>query len=94
MSCSKVDCAYLELNALNHALAQVNVEQICVYICWGNDECPHDCDIGMDKVFSTLLSVKARYLLFENANPRHAHEWRVFQERKREIPEDKVLGNL
>ena len=45
----------------------------------------------MDKVFSTLLSVKARYLLFENANPRHAHEWRVFQERKREIPEDKVL---
>ena len=50
-------------------------------------QCPHVCDIGIDKVFSTLLSVKARYLLFENANPRHAHEWRVFQERKQEVSE-------
>ena len=80
-----------QVEALNHALARVPVEQIRVHICWGNYEGPHVCDIGMDKVFSTLLSVKARYLLFENANPRHAHEWRVFQERKSEIPEDKVL---
>ena len=45
----------------------------------------------MDKVFRTLMSMDARYLSFENANPRHAHEWKVFRDRKNEIPEDKVL---
>jgi 5-methyltetrahydropteroyltriglutamate--homocysteine methyltransferase len=45
----------------------------------------------MDKVFSTLMSTRARYVLFETSNPRHAHEWTVFQDRKGEIPDDKVL---
>jgi 5-methyltetrahydropteroyltriglutamate--homocysteine methyltransferase len=45
----------------------------------------------MDTVFSTLMSTKARYLLFETSNPRHAHEWEVFQNRKSEIPDDKIL---
>jgi len=45
----------------------------------------------MDKVFSTLMSTKARYLLFETSNPRHAHEWTVFRDRKSEIPDSKVL---
>ena len=45
----------------------------------------------MDKVFSTLMSTKAQYLLFETSNPRHAHEWTVFRDRKSEIPDNKVL---
>tara|TARA_B100000767_G_C19413910_1_gene389099 strand:- start:214 stop:564 length:351 start_codon:yes stop_codon:yes gene_type:complete len=45
----------------------------------------------MDKVFSTLMSAKAQYLLFETSNPRHAHEWTVFRDRKSEIPNSKVL---
>ena len=45
----------------------------------------------MDKVFSTLMSAKAQYLLFETSNPRHAHEWTVFRDRKSEIPDDKIL---
>ena len=45
----------------------------------------------MDKVFSTLMSAKAQYLLFETSNPRHAHEWTVFRDRKSEIPDNKVL---
>ena len=49
------------------------------------------CDIGMDRVFSLLMSVRSRYVLFEAANPRHAHEWAVFRDRKSEIPDDKVL---
>ena len=49
------------------------------------------CDIPMDKVFSTLMSAKAQYLLFETSNPRHAHEWTVFRDRRAEIPDDKIL---
>ena len=77
--------------ALNHALQNIPEEKVRVHICWGNYEGPHCCDIGMDKVFSTLMSAKAKYLLFETSNPRHAHEWTVFRDRKSEIPENKVL---
>jgi 5-methyltetrahydropteroyltriglutamate--homocysteine methyltransferase len=45
----------------------------------------------MNKVFSTLMNTKSRYVLFETSNPRHAHEWEVFRDRKGEIPDDKVL---
>jgi 5-methyltetrahydropteroyltriglutamate--homocysteine methyltransferase len=62
-----------------------------VHICWGNYEGPHICDIDMGQVFPVLMDTRARYLLFETSNPRHAHEWAVFAERKSEIPEDKIL---
>ncbi|UWR05607.1 cobalamin-independent methionine synthase II family protein (plasmid) [Ruegeria conchae] len=83
--------ADMHVEALNHALQNVPSEKVRVHICWGNYEGPHCCDIGMDKVFPTLMSTKSRYVLFETSNPRHAHEWTVFRDRKREIPDDKVL---
>ena len=83
--------AQSHVEALNHALADVPQEKVRIHICWGNYEGPHVCDIGMDKVFDTLMSAKARYVLFETSNPRHAHEWTVFRDRKADIPEDKVL---
>ncbi|KMW57906.1 Methionine synthase II (Cobalamin-independent) [Candidatus Rhodobacter oscarellae] len=86
-----VSVANMHVEALNHALADVPAEKVRVHICWGNYEGPHCCDIGMDKVFATLMSTKARYLLFETSNPRHAHEWEVFRDRRAEIPDDKVL---
>ena len=76
---------------MNHALQNVPQEKVRVHICWGNYEGPHVCDIDMDKVFSTLMKTKARYVLFETSNPRHAHEWTVFRDRKSEIPDDKIL---
>jgi 5-methyltetrahydropteroyltriglutamate--homocysteine methyltransferase len=79
------------VEALNHALAGVPEDRVRIHICWGNYEGPHVCDIGMDKVFPTLMSARARYVLFETSNPRHGHEWVVFRDRRREIPEDKVL---
>ncbi len=79
------------VSALNHALAGLDPARIRVHICWGNYEGPHVCDIGMDKVFPTLMRVNARYVLFEAANPRHAHEWKVFRDRMDEIPQDRVL---
>ncbi|AEI92522.1 cobalamin-independent methionine synthase II family protein [Roseobacter litoralis] len=86
-----VKIAASHVEALNHALANVPQDRVRIHICWGNYEGPHVCDIGMDKVFDTLISAKAKYLLFETSNPRHAHEWTVFRDRKSDIPDDKVL---
>ena len=86
-----VKIADMHVEALNHALQNVPSDKVRVHICWGNYEGPHCCDIGMDKVFGTLMSTKSRYVLFETSNPRHAHEWTVFRDRKEEIPDDKVL---
>ena len=85
----KVAASHVE--ALNYALKEVPEEKVRVHICWGNYEGPHCCDISMDKMFSTLMSTNACYLLFETSNPRHAHEWTVFRDRKSEIPDNKVL---
>lgn len=85
----KIAASHIE--ALNHALANVPEEKVRIHICWGNYEGPHVCDIGMEKVFDTLMSAKARYVLFETSNPRHAHEWTVFRDRKADIPDDKIL---
>lgn len=86
-----VKIADAHVEALNHALSDVPAEKVRVHVCWGNYEGPHVCDIDMDTVFPTLMATKARYVLFETSNPRHAHEWTVFRDRHREIPEDKVL---
>ena len=85
----KVAASHVE--ALNHALANIPADKVRVHICWGNYEGPHDCDIPMARMFDTLMSVKARYVLFETANPRHGHEWTVFRDRARDIPDDRIL---
>ncbi|MGB7242066.1 MAG: cobalamin-independent methionine synthase II family protein [Sulfitobacter sp.] len=85
----KIAASHVE--ALNHALQDIPGEKVRMHICWGNYEGPHCCDIPMDTVFSTLMSVKPQYLLFETSNPRHAHEWAVFRDRKSEIPDTKIL---
>ncbi len=86
-----VKVADMHVEALNHALQDVPADRVRVHICWGNYEGPHVCDIPMAKMFDTLMSAKARYVLFETSNPRHGHEWTVFRDRKADIPEDKVL---
>ncbi|MFO1176300.1 MAG: cobalamin-independent methionine synthase II family protein [Paracoccaceae bacterium] len=85
----KVAAAHVE--ALNHALDGLPQDRIRIHICWGNYEGPHVCDIDMAKVFPVLMRAKARHVLFETSNPRHGHEWTVFRDRAREIPDDKVL---
>ncbi|MCH2095069.1 MAG: cobalamin-independent methionine synthase II family protein [Rhodobacteraceae bacterium] len=86
-----VKIANTHVEALNHALQDVPQDKVRVHICWGNYEGPHCCDIAMGKVFSTLMATRSRYVLFETSNPRHAHEWTTFRDRKSEIPDDKVL---
>jgi 5-methyltetrahydropteroyltriglutamate--homocysteine methyltransferase len=85
----KIAASHVE--ALNHALENVPQDRVRVHICWGNYEGPHCCDIPMSQMFDTLMSTKSRYVLFETSNPRHAHEWAVFADRKSDIPDDKVL---
>lgn len=86
-----VKVAHTHVEALNHALDGIPEERIRIHICWGNYEGPHVCDIDMDAVFPVLMRARARYLLFETANPRHGHEWTVFRDRRIEIPEDRIL---
>ena len=86
-----VKIANSHVEALNYALTGIDPSRVRVHICWGNYEGPHVCDLSMDKIFSTLMNVSANYILFETSNPRHAHEWTVFKDRKSEIPDDKIL---
>jgi 5-methyltetrahydropteroyltriglutamate--homocysteine methyltransferase len=74
---------------MNHALRNIPAEKVRMHICWGNYEGPHHCDAPMDVVLPIALRAKPQALLFESANPRHAHEWTVFRDSK--IPDDKIL---
>lgn len=86
-----VKVAQMHVEALNHALRDIDPANVRVHICWGNYEGPHVCDVDMDTVFPVLMNTRARHVLFETSNPRHAHEWTVFRDRKNEIPDDKIL---
>jgi 5-methyltetrahydropteroyltriglutamate--homocysteine methyltransferase len=81
--------AELHVDALNHALAQIPADSVRMHVCWGNYEGPHDHDIPLEKIVSSVLRAKPRAILFEAANARHQHEWVVWHDA--EIPEDKIL---
>ena len=78
-----------QVEALNQALDNVDEESVRMHICWGNYEGPHTHDIGLEKILPIILKAKVKYLLIEASNPRHAHEWRVFEKIK--LPKNKVL---
>ena len=85
--------ANLQVEALNHALRNIPAEKIRMHICWGNYEGPHHHDIGLDRVIGLVCQAKPATILFEGANPRHAHEWEVWQDAQEKglVPENKVL---
>ena len=65
--------AELQVAALNHALANIPAERLRMHLCWGNYEGPHTHDIPLAAILPTVLRAKPRAILFEAANPRHAH---------------------
>ena len=77
------------IEVLNHALRNVPADRVRMHVCWGNYEGPHHHDVPMQRLLPIVLKAKPQALLFEAANPRHAHEWSVFQNAR--IPEDKIL---
>ena len=81
--------AAFDIEALNHALANVPANQVRVHVCWGNYEGPHDHDIAIEKILPIVLRAKAQAISFEAANPRHEHEWVVWRDAK--LPDDKIL---
>ena len=81
--------AGVHVEVLNHALRNVPRDQVRMHVCWGNYEGPHTHDAPMSTVLPIALKAKIGALLFESANPRHAHEWTTF--RDADLPEDLVL---
>ena len=81
--------AEMQIEALNNALIGIPSELVRMHICWGNYEGPHTFDIGLEKILPVILKANLKYLLIESSNPRHSHEWQVFDEI--ELPKDKVV---
>ncbi|MBZ5500979.1 MAG: cobalamin-independent methionine synthase II family protein [Acidobacteriia bacterium] len=81
--------AALQVEALNHALANVPADRVRMHICWGNYEGSHVHDIDCAKIFPIVIKAKPQALLVEGANPRHEHEWESWT--RIHLPEDKVL---
>jgi len=81
--------ARLHIEALNHALANIPPEQLRLHLCWGNYEGPHHCDVPLADIIDIVFTARPSAISLEAANPRHAHEWKVFETVK--LPEGKLL---
>ena len=81
--------AQLHIEALNHAVANIPAEQLRMHLCWGNYEGPHHYDVPLADILDIVFSAKPSAISLEAANPRHAHEWTVFERVK--LPAGKVL---
>jgi 5-methyltetrahydropteroyltriglutamate--homocysteine methyltransferase len=81
--------AELHVEVLNHALRNIAPEQLRMHLCWGNYEGPHHCDVPLADVIDIVFRARPCAIALEAANPRHAHEWKLFETVK--LPEGKVL---
>ena len=77
------------IEVLNHALADIPPDSVRMHLCWGNYEGPHHRDIPLEEIIGVVLKARPQAFSFEGANPRHEHEWEVFQSVK--IPDDKII---
>ena len=81
--------ARLHVEALNHALANIPPDQLRLHLCWGNYEGPHHYDVPLADIIDVVFEARPSGISFEAANPRHAHEWKLFERVK--LPKGKVL---
>ncbi|HEV8016739.1 MAG TPA: cobalamin-independent methionine synthase II family protein [Stellaceae bacterium] len=81
--------ARLHVEALNEAVARIPPERMRMHLCWGNYEGPHHCDVPIEAILDVVFLARPDAVSFEAANPRHAHEWRVFERAR--LPEGKLL---
>ena len=79
----------LHVEVINYALAGIDPERMRLHLCWGNIEGPHHHDIPLKEIVDLALKARPVGLSFEGANPRHAHEWKVWQDVR--LPEGKTL---
>ncbi len=76
--------------ALNHAVRNIPAEQLRMHLCWGNYPGPHHCDVPLADILDIVWTAKPATILFEAANPRHAHEFELFE--RVGVPEGKILA--
>ena len=81
--------ARMHVDALNHALSGIPAEQLRMHLCWGNYEGPHHCDVPLADIIDIVFLARPSAISLEAANPRHAHEWTLFERVK--LPGGKVL---
>ena len=79
----------MNIEALNHGVRNIPESQLRMHLCWGNYPGPHHCDVALADIIDLVWAAKPRTVLFEAANPRHAHEWQLFETVK--VPGDKIL---
>jgi 5-methyltetrahydropteroyltriglutamate--homocysteine methyltransferase len=81
--------AQQHIEAMNHAVADLPAERMRVHLCWGNYDGPHHCDVPLADIIELAFTARPDGISFEAANPRHAHEWKLFETVK--VPDGKVL---
>jgi 5-methyltetrahydropteroyltriglutamate--homocysteine methyltransferase len=81
--------AIKHVEALNHALANVPAERVRMHVCWGNYEGPHHYDVPLADIVDIIFRARPASISLEAANPRHAHEWALFETIR--LPEGKIL---
>jgi 5-methyltetrahydropteroyltriglutamate--homocysteine methyltransferase len=81
--------AALRIEALNHALRDIPPERVRFHVCWGSYHGPHKHDLPLRDLTDLLLAIRAEAYSIEASNPRHDHEWRVWQDVK--LPDGKIL---
>jgi 5-methyltetrahydropteroyltriglutamate--homocysteine methyltransferase len=79
----------MHMEVLNHAIAGLPPERIRYHVCWGSWPGPHTTDVPLNDIVDLILSVNVGAYVIEGANPRHEHEWKVWQDIK--LPAGKVL---
>jgi 5-methyltetrahydropteroyltriglutamate--homocysteine methyltransferase len=77
------------VEALGAATATIPADRMRIHLCWGNYAGPHHYDLGLERVLPRALKTRARAISFEGANPRHEHEFEVFETLK--LPDDRVI---
>jgi 5-methyltetrahydropteroyltriglutamate--homocysteine methyltransferase len=81
--------ARLNIEALNHALANIDPDRLRMHLCWGNYEGPHHYDVPLADIIDVVFEARPTAIALEGANPRHGHEWKVFEDVK--LPDGKVI---
>jgi 5-methyltetrahydropteroyltriglutamate--homocysteine methyltransferase len=79
----------LHIEAINAATRDIPPEAVRMHLCWGNYEGPHTHDVPLAEILPIVLKARPSAISFEAANPRHEHEWRVFEDVK--LPDDKMI---
>lgn len=74
--------AEIRIEALNHALRDIPPERVRFHMCWGSYHGPHKYDIPLEAILDIVLKVRAEVFSLEASNPRHEHEWRVWEKAK------------